>query len=102
MKIDWSINIGQIIAGILTSVMILTGGFFAYAGIESRISAIDQRTSDYLSIRDIALANNFKIESLQAALLEQSSTNKVLLAQLAAIQSDIAVINVTLKVQRGQ
>jgi hypothetical protein len=88
VRFEMTINLGHV----LTIVALLASGFAAYASIEFRISRMEDRTSDYVDLRDRSRDNEGQIKAILSLATEAQSTARSLTVALGSIQQDIAVI----------
>lgn len=96
VKFDWTFNLGHI----LTALTLLAGGAFAWSTLKSEVAVVDNRTSDYLLIRDQTKANTTLIVSLQTLVQTAGNTNERVVEQLTKIREDISAIKATVDATR--
>lgn len=92
IRFDWTFNIGHV----ATIVTLLSGGAWAWSNVTSQVNVIDERTRDYQVTRDLAHADDAKINALQTVVQSVGSTNEAIRSDVATIRESVASIKATL------
>lgn len=93
-RFDKTITLGNV----LTVITLVVAGFAAYLSIEIRIGLIDDRTADYIPVRDLVKKNDIRLDLLQSLMDKQAVTNAAVMTQLSAFGAEQAAQSATLKI----
>ena len=94
IKFDKTITLGNV----LQVVIIVLAGFAAYLSIEIRIGIIDNRTADYVAIRDLAQKSDQRLTAQQAIIDQLIIDERRLTTILGEIKAEQAAHTATLKI----